>query len=188
MNPARSASSAFAFGFALLLGLACFTATPAEARAKDGNYRVNLWAGLGGSLDNDDAGLSNSSYQLGFSFLPEDQVLVGLRLGEVDLGNSLIGTSFNNAIDYATVGGEYRFTESFYESGLYIGLGAYRFEGTALGGGKSGEDSVGLVVGISGEFMITRSVGFLVEFSGHYTNLSAVDSLAMGHAGISIHF
>jgi hypothetical protein len=84
--------------------------------------------------------------------------------------------------------GEYRFTESFYESGLYIGLGLYSLDGLSLIGGSFTEESVGLVLGISGEFVLTDRVGFLLEVSGHATNLDTVDTLAMAHAGVAIHF
>lgn len=170
----------------VLLVLALFV-LPAGASA-DSVFRLNLMAGAGGSLDEDDAGLSNSTFQLGFSVEPEDQLLVGLRVGQLDFGNALIGPSVDTTLDYATVVGEYRFTESFYESGLYIGLGAYSLDGVRFAGGGFSEESVGLALGITGEFLITDSVGFVIEVSGHLTNLDTIDTLMMGHAGLSIHF
>lgn len=161
---------------------------PATAAAESSVYSFNLWVGAGGSLDEDDAGLSNSTYQLGFSVQPEDQLLVGLRVGELDLSGGLISGSADTSLDYATVVGEYRFTESFYESGLFIGLGLYSLDGVLALGQGFNEESVGLVLGISGEFVLTSRLGFLLELSGHLTNLESVDTLVMGHAGVAIHF
>ena len=163
-------------------------ALPAAAAAEDSVYSVNFWAGLGGSFDDNDAGLSNSSFQFGFSVQPEDELLVGLRVGELDLSGGLIGDSLDTSIDYATVVGEYRFTETFYESGIYIGLGFYSLDGVHMLGDSFSEESVGLVLGISGEFVLTDRIGFLLEVSGHATRLDAVDTLIMGHAGLAIHF
>jgi hypothetical protein len=180
LNRARSA-------FIVLFVLSVL-ALPASAAAAGSPFSINLWAGAGGSLDEDEAGLSNSSFQLGFSVQPEDQLLVGLRVGELDLSGGLIGDSIDTSLDYATVVGEYRFTESFYESGLFIGLGLYSLDGVHFLEGGFTEESVGLVVGISGEFVLTNKIGFLLELSGHLTNLDTIDTVAMGHAGIAIHF
>ncbi|MFQ5525518.1 MAG: hypothetical protein ACE5GX_04590 [Thermoanaerobaculia bacterium] len=154
----------------------------------DSVFRANLMAGVGGPLDEDEAGLSNSSFQLGFSVEPEDQLLVGVRVGQLDLGSALVGNLIDSSIDFATVVGEYRFTESFYESGLYIGLGLYQLDGTLFFGQGFSEEAVGLTLGISGEFLLTESLGFVLEISGHLTNLDTIDTLMMGHAGVSFHF
>jgi hypothetical protein len=163
-------------------------ALPAQVAAEDSVYSFNIWGGLGGPIDQENAGLSNSSYQLGFSVQPEDQLLVGLRVGQIDMSGESIGDLFDPTIDYATVVGEYRFTESFYESGLFIGLGLYRLDGVQLVGGSVTDESVGLVLGISGEFVLTDRVGFLLEASGHFVRFDSVDTLVMGHAGFAIHF
>ena len=101
---------------------------------------------------------------------------------------ALVGVSVDTTLDYATAVGEYRFTESFYESGLFLGLGVYRLDGITLLGQSVSEESVGLVLGISGEFVLTRSAGFVIEISGHLTNLDTIDTMVMGHAGVAIHF
>jgi len=181
LNPLKAAS------VLIIFALLAF-ALPTTASAEGAVYSFNIWAGVGGPLDEDDLGLSNSSFQLGFTVQPEDQLLVGLRVGELDLSGGLVGDSIDTSLDYATVVGEYRFTESFYESGLYIGLGVYSLDGLRLVSGSYSEESVGLVLGMSGEFILSDRVGFLLEISGHATNLDTVDTVAMGHAGLAIHF
>lgn len=172
--------------FALsILAVLSLGSSPAAA---DEVFRLNLMGGVGGPLDQDAAGLSNSSFQVGFSVEPEDQLLVGLRVGQIDFGDVLLDTVFASGVDYATLTGEYRFTETFYESGLFIGLGLYRLDGTTFFGESFEEESVGLVLGITGEFLITTSVGFVLEFSGHLSNLDTIDTMVAGHAGISVHF
>ena len=168
-----------------VLAVLQLSASPAAANEV---FRLNIMAGAGGPLDADEAGLSNSSFMLGFSVEPEDQLLVGLRVGQIDLGDVLVGDIVTSSIEFATVVGEYRFTESFYESGLYIGLGVYQLDGTRLIGEALSEESVGLVIGITGEFLINPTLGFVLDFSGHLPNLDTVDTMVMGHAGLSIHF
>ena len=163
-------------------------ALPPSLSAADSVFSLGLMAGVGGSLDEDEAGLSNQSFQIGFSVEPEDQLLIGLRVGQLDLSDGLVGGSVDTTIDYATAVGEYRFTESFYESGLFIGLGVYRFDGVSFLGEDLSEEAIGLAVGISGEFVLTRTAGLVLELSGHLTNLDTVDTLLMGHVGVAIHF
>ena len=84
------------------------------------------------------------------------------------------GTSARTAtfsLRFVVAGGEYRFLESFYESGLFIGLGAYELEGTNLVGASDSESGAGLVLGATGEFEINRRVGFLIELLGDTTIL-----------------
>lgn len=179
----RNLALVFAVGLALV-----FLPIAAEAQGSL-TYGVNLLGGIGGSLDEDEASLTNSSIQLGFSVQPEDQVLIGLRASQIDFGNELVAGLVNASIDYITLSGEYRFTESFYESGLYLGLGFYRFEGDpATVIAADDESSVGIVLGITGEFLITQKFGFLVELSGHFANLDSIDTIVAGHAGFSFHF
>ncbi len=175
---------------AFLAALAVFCLLPGAAHAQGSlTYGLNLLAGIGGALDEDDPGLSNSSIQLGFSVQPEDQLLIGLRGGEIDFGDEVIAGLRDATVEYLTLAGEYRFTESFYESGLYLGLGFYRFDGQpVLLLPREEETSVGLVLGITGEFLFTEKVGLLVELSGHFANLDSIDTVVAGHAGLSIHF
>ena len=95
-------------------------------------YSVGILGGIGGSFDATPGdSYSNPSYQLDLSMVTEPRTLVGLRIGRIDLNKDAFFGSLQNAdLTYATIGGEYRFQESYYESGLFLGLGAYRLNGT----------------------------------------------------------
>jgi hypothetical protein len=175
----------FCLGLALLL-------CPATASAQElYNYTVSALAGVGGSPDsNSDDGLGNGSFQVGFSLVTEPGTHLGLRLGQLSFDeNDLQGGLFDADLQYATVAGEYRFREDFYESGLFFGLGAYKLDGRDFLTGQNDDDTaLGATLGVTGEFELTRHFGVLVELSGHYTDLDAFNFLLMGHAGLAVHF
>ncbi len=167
-----------------------WTLAPVAVMAQDHyTYTLSGLGGFGGSLDADDSGLGNQSLGLGLSLLREDRVHIGLRLVELDFdAQEEIGSLRDVSLQYLTAGGEYRFLESFYESGLFLGLGLYEIEGLDAEGLRQSETSVGLVIGVTGEFEINRRFGFLLEFMGHVTNLEDSNLFATGHAGIAAHF
>jgi hypothetical protein len=163
---------------------------PAASLAQDHyTYTLSGLGGLGGSVDADDASLGNQSFGLGLSLLREDRVHIGLRLVQVDFDSQdQVGNWHDVSLEYLTAGGEYRFLESFYESGLFMGLGVYELEGRDADGLQQSETSVGFVLGVTGEFEINRRFGFLVEFMGHVTDLEESNIFATGHAGLAVHF
>lgn len=172
---------------ALLITVA---AVPAPAAAQElFTFTASALGGIGGAFDVERGdGVGNPSYQLGFSVVKEPRTLVGVRLGRVDFGNDRFGDLFNADLTYLTVAGEYRFEESFYDSGLYLGLGGYQLQGTRLGGSSGDRTAIGLAFGVTGEFTLTRRVGILVELSGHYADLDQAKFFGLGHAGVAFHF
>lgn len=174
--------------FLVVVTLLC---TPLAASAQQlYTFTASLMGGFGGSPDANPGGsLDNTGFQAGFSFVAEPDTLVGLRVGHLGLGSDpRFGSLFDADLSYATVAGEYRFRETYYESGVYLGLGAYRLGGVEADGRDGGQTSLGVVLGITGEFKISRRFAFLVEFSGHYTDLDQAQLFAMGHAGVAYHF
>jgi hypothetical protein len=172
----------------LLLGL---LALPGAARAaEEYTYTVGVLGGLGGSYDVDQGdGFDNSGYQVNLSMVTEPRTHVGLRLGKLNLDNSEFFGSLRDAdLTYATLGGEYRFQESYYESGVYLGLGGYRLRGAHNDGSSGDQTSVGVTVGITGEVTINRWFGILLELSGHYVNLDEAKIFGMAHGGLAVHF
>ena len=113
----------------------------------------------------------------------------GLARRPARLGNRSIFEGLEKPqLDYANVAGEYRFTESYYKSGLFLGLGAYRIAGDVAGVRKE-ETQIGAVFGADGEFGITRRLTFVIELSGHYVNFSdSARIYALAHAGLAYHF
>lgn len=163
---------------------------PGAARAQElYTFTAGLLGGIGGSLDADPGDdLGNTGYQLNLTMVTEPRTHVGFRLGRLGLDSEeLFGSLSDAELSYITLAGEYRFPESVYESGVYLGLGGYRLEGTR-GDRDEADTSLGLVVGVTGEFRVTHWLGVLVELSGHYADFEEAQLFAMGHGGIALHF
>jgi hypothetical protein len=182
MRPRRSLISQLVL-FVLLLA-----ASAAGVEAQDRYpFRVAAFAGVGGAVDDDDGNsLGNGSFQLGFSWISDDSVLVGVRAGQIGFDEGPSGRQGSD-LTYATIGGEYLFNEGYYTSGIYLGLGWYALDEDELPQFPS-EDAVGLALGVTGDFRLTARFSILVELSGHYTDLDAADLLAMGHVGVAFRF
>lgn len=179
----RLAPLAVLAAFAVLL--------PTTAGAQDlYTFSASALGGFGGSPDATPGGsVDNPSFQLGFAVITEPRTHVGLRVGQVSFGkDELLEGLLNADLTYATLAGEYRFDQRFYEAGMYLGIGGYKLEGTRPGAGSYDESALGFNLGVTGEFSINRRFGVLVELSGHYTDLEEVQFFAMGHAGVVMHF
>ena len=174
-----------------LLGPALLAATllgaPAAGAQELYTYTIGALGGVGGSLDvepGDDLG--NTGFQLNLTLVTEPRTHVGFRLGRLDLDTGEgFGTFTAPEFTYVTLGGEYRFRQSYYESGLYVALGGYRLEEPDA---DREETEVGLALGVTGEFQINRRLGVLVELSGHWANFEEAQVFAMGHVGLAVHF
>ena len=164
-----------------------FLAVAGAAAAQD-NYpfRVSAFYGLGGADTDDGSSYGNGTYQLGFSWVSDYAIQVGVRYGELSFDEGP-GGRLGSDLTYVTIGGEYLFDEGYYTSGVYLGLGYYGLDDDELPQFPS-DDSVGLVLGLTGDFRIAKRFSILVELSGHYTDLDDVDLLAMGHVGVAFHF
>jgi hypothetical protein len=176
-----------------LLIAAALLGSPGAASAQQDElytFTVGVLGGLGGSVDAEPGdSLSNPGLQLNLSMVTEPQTHLGLRLGQLALDDDEVFGSLTDAdLTYVTLGGEYRFSERFYDSGVYIGLGGYRLEGTSFAGSDEEDTALGLTIGLTGEFPITRWLGVLIELSGHYADLEEAQIFGMGHAGLAIHF
>jgi hypothetical protein len=174
--------------FALLAALA--VARP--ALAQDYTWTLSLLGGAGGSLD--EGGSADVGGQVGAALQLERLHNVWVHVGQLgfDTGGEA-GALADAEVSYVDFGGEYLFHEGYYESGLFLGLGAYQLEGTVLGDDGAAADLledtvVGLVLGVSGEFKFSPSFAFLIELSGHVLDSEESRVLGMGHAGFALHF
>lgn len=162
------------------------------ARAQEAySYTVSLLGGVGGSFDADpDPGAGNRVFQAGFAVITEPRTHVGLRVGRLAVeSGELLGSLREPELDYATLGAEYRIQKSYYDSGLLLGLGAYRLRGDdALFGDEREDTAVGAMAGVSGEFHINRHLGFVIELTAHYADLDEQSVFAWGLAGLALHF
>jgi hypothetical protein len=161
------------------------------ARAQDNHsMAVTLLGGVGGSSDADPgSGFGNRAFQLGFNLVTEPQTAVGVRLGRLDLSDEeRFGALADAQLDYLQVGGEYRFHEGYYESGIYLGLGGYRLRGDRADGSDASETALGGELGLLGDFSLTRNLALRVELSGHYVLFDDARMFAMAQAGLAFRF
>lgn len=176
----------------IALGAAAALAVAAPAAAQElYTFTVGAFGGVGGSLDADVGdGLDGTGFQLGASMVTEPRTRIALRAGQLSLADGERFESLTDAdLEYVTLAGEYRFFESWYAPWAYIGLGGYRLGGDDLfGGGEAEDTAVGLAIGLTGEFTLTRRLDLVGEVSGHYVDFEETNVFAMGHVGLAFHF
>lgn len=160
---------------------------PSSARAQgDKNLLITVLGGIGGSVDENDAGYGNTGFQLGLASEVAHDVLLGLRLGTLSYDETdRIGLLTDPSVEYVNVAGEYRFSESYYESGVFLGLGAYRLEGL-LGGAQEEDTVLGLTLGATGTFDVSRRVSLAAEVAGHILDSEVAEIFLTVFAGLAI--
>ncbi len=148
------------------------------------SYIVSLSPSLGGSVDGDpDGGLDNSGFQGSFSWRTEPRTVVGVRFGNFDLSGRL-GALTDPTFRYATISGEYRFQELYFQSGVFFGLGLYQLSGA----GDLSEEGAGLTVGVTGDFPINERFSVQVELAGHYADLDSASTFGGVQVGVAWQF
>jgi hypothetical protein len=187
-TPSTPGISAAAAAAALLV--AALLAPGAAGAQETYTFTVGAFGGLGGSLDAEPGDeLDNTGFQLDLGMVIQQANHLVLRLGRLDLDSAERFEDLTAAeLTYATIGGEYRYRHTFYDSGIYLALGGYRLEGDDDAGRTEDETAIGLALGVTGEFPITRWLGFQIELSGHYADFDRANLFAMGHAGVVVHF
>ncbi|MEZ5333232.1 MAG: hypothetical protein R2991_14595 [Thermoanaerobaculia bacterium] len=163
---------------------------PALLQAQEFTWTVSALGGLGTSIDN--SGSADLGLQVGGALVVDRQTNIWLRVGTLgfDTGNDQ-GSLRDADLTYVNIGGEYQFFEGYYDSGVFLGLGAYNLDATRLGasGSTAVDDTVlGLVLGVSGEFKVTPKFAFLVEAAGHIIDNDDAQVIGTIHAGVAWHF
>ena len=162
---------------AVLLLLAGAGAATAQERY---SYTVTLGPSIGGSFSE---GTDNAGVQAGFSWRTQPRTAVGIRFGSIGLSGDQVGSIVSPTFRYATIAGEYRFQELYYQSGVFFGLGLYQ-----LGNGEDSEEGPGLTLGVSGDFPINKRLSVVIELSGHYADIDAASTYAGAHVGLAYRF
>jgi hypothetical protein len=174
-----------------LLPICLLLLLPGAAGAQEFyTYTVGVFGAMGGSIDAEPGdSLTNTGYQLNLGLVTEPHTHLVLRTGLLKLDQDESFGSLSDAeLTYATIGGEYRDRERFFDSGIYIALGGYRLEGIKSSGDDERESSWGLAVGVTGELPVNRWLGVQAELSGHYVDFDEQQFFAMGNVGIALHF
>lgn len=183
-----------AAGTALLLsGIVLIVAEAPLAAAEQTEsytYTLGLLGGVGGALDADpDPGLGERSWALAAGMITAQRTLVVVRAGRLEIDGDPAFERFSQAdLEYVNIAGEYRFAQPTYDYGMYLGLGYYRMNGELLAGGNSSDYDLGIVLGLTGDFDVTRYLSVIGEISGHYVFLNDASIFAMANIGLAVHF
>jgi len=161
--------------------------TPAASEAQ-GTVRTitgSAMIGVAGSIDETSTSAGNLNFQLGLEVETQALTTVGLRAGHITFGD--FSDVLDSSLNYISIVGEYREHESFFQSGLYIGLGFYSFDGIRAGESLD-ETTVGGVLGVDGHFRVNDRIDVLAEISLHYAPMEVFDTFANGLVGIGVKF
>lgn len=144
------------------------------------SYTAALSPTIGGSFSE---GTDNTGVQASFTWRTQPRTAVGFRLGSIDLSGDQVGPIASPTFRYATISGEYRFQELYYQSGVFFGLGLYQ-----LGNGVESEEGPGLTAGVTGDFPINNRLSVVVELSGHYADIDAASTYVSASVGVAYQF
>lgn len=181
-------------GFLLTAGLLLIPATAVLAQSY--TYTVGGLLGIGGSLDETDAGFSNPTWQLLFTSDIAEKTYFAARVGGIHWGSDdQVAEVTGPSLYYVTLAGEYRetrasFSGGFVEPGVYIGLGFYSLDGSDEEGESLSETAPGLAVGVTGDIPLNakRNLVMRMELAGHYAALGAAQLFGTVHLGLSYRF
>ncbi len=176
----------------LLATLAVALVAGNPAAAQDYTWTLSFMGGIGTALS--ESGAAEPGFQVGFGVQSEPQANIWLHAGQLDFETGTApGAVTDGTITYVNVGGEYQFPESFYDSGVFLGLGFYDLESRrilaeGLLAPRDSESVLGLVIGATGEFKITPNFVFMAELVGHILDSDDMRVLGTAHAGLAFHF
>ena len=179
----------------MLLAATLLTAPPAVL-AQAYTYTIAGLVGVGGSLDETDAGFGSPAWQLTYTSDIAEKTYFAARLGGMHWGSSdQAAEAIGPSLYYVTLAGEYRgtrasFSGGFVEPGVYIGLGFYNLDGTDEEGESLSETAPGLAMGLTGDIPLNakRSLALRLELAAHYAALETAQLFGMVHIGLSYRF
>jgi len=159
-------------------------------------YKIAGLVGVGGSLDETDAGFGNPTWQLTFTSDIAEKTYFAARVGGIHWSSGdQVAEAFGPSLYYVTVAGEYRetrasFSGGFVEPGVYLGLGFYSLDGTDEDGESLSESAPGLAVGLTGDIPLNgkRNLNLRLELAAHYAALEAAQLFGMVHIGLAYSF
>jgi hypothetical protein len=174
---------------AVALGVPAVPLAAAEQQ-ESYTFTLGLLGGIGGALDAEpDPGLSQRSWALSAGMVSAPRTLVMVRAGRLSIEGEPAFDRYSQAdLEYVNISGEYRFAQPTYDYGTYLGIGYYKLHGDLLAGGDAQASDLGIVLGITGDFDITRYLSVIGEVSGHYVFFDDVSIFAMANLGLAVHF
>jgi hypothetical protein len=151
-------------------------------------FRIGLVGGTGAALD----AAGNTSFeaqalQVALGMVTNERTQVAARLGRLEFDQPIEGLS-KAQLNYALVGGEYRFSQGFYDFGITLGLGGYELEGREMGTRRK-LSAIGLGLALLGDFDISQRLAFTAEANLHYAFFDRSPHLfAAGLVGVAFRF
>lgn len=166
-------------------------ATAGAAQGNPHEYTIGILGGFTGSPDADPStDYDNFGVEGFFSMDLDVHTRFTVRVGQSTLDTDFSG--FETDLSYLTAAGEYQFSDLFYQSSIFIGLGVYKADDalSIVDGGLvlDDENALGLTIGTAGDFRINNRLSVIVELSGHYADFDYAQFFVMGHAGFAVHF
>ena len=168
------------------------SALPASAQGT--GFSLGLLGGVGGSPDSEE--YTGTSFQFFAAWEWKLRTLAQLRVGQLDLDLSTAaeGVDVGADLTWIALSTEYRYHVDYYDAGYIIGIGFYSLETDAVfvpGVGVIGandEDTVGLHLGVSGQFKLGNRLSIPVEIMGHYADFDAAQVFITAQAGLAFRF
>lgn len=157
------------------------------ARAQDDHtFTASVAAGFAGAFDAEgERDFDRPTLQAAFGMFTADSTLTIVRVGRIDLDSDRPFAGLSDAqLDFANVAGEYRFRQSAYDFGLFVGLGGYRLQGD----GGDDETALGVALGFTGDFDLTRRLSIVAEIDAHYVFFDDVNFYGAALVGLAVHF
>jgi len=174
--------------------------TGAAERATPSGADLNTDPALAG-ITNTGFRWSNRVKEVYYAVETEPQAWFKVKVGEIDGSTSFqITKPSQNAstqstqirhnydtggkVQYVDGIGEYRFSEPFGSTGLFLGIGLYRQQHPS----ESSETNYGFVGGVNGDFPLTRRLGFIIEAAFHETPFHYTGRYATLGAGLRFRY
>ena len=173
-----------------ILGLvALLIGSVAEAQDR-GIYSVSVLAGVSGAFDsNGERAFDHTARVLAVGMNTGEQVWTSIRLGSLALDDEELAVGrADGEIEYLSIAAENRFRLNAYTFGVFGGLGLYQLDALLLEGGREQKEALGLSLGFTGDFDITRRISIVAEVATHYVFFGETSFFGSALAGVAVHF
>jgi hypothetical protein len=152
-------------------------------------FTATFAGGLAGVVDGEGSReFEHPALQAAFGMFTGDRTLTMVRVGRVGFDEAQVVAGVADAeLQYANVAGEHRFRQPAYDFGIYLGVGSYRVAGEAIAGDDE-STALGVVLGFTGEFDVTRRLSLVAEVDAHYVFFDDEEIYGAGLVGLAVHF
>lgn len=174
----------------VLLGLTGLCAGGLAEAQDRGNFTVAALAGLSGAFDSEGGKtFDHSASELVLSMRTDSRVWTSLRFGKLALDDEELAVGrLDSRVEFLTIAGESRFRQAAYDFGVLFGLGRYQLDAELLAGGRETEEALGITLGFTGDFDLTRRISVVAEITTHYVFFRETNFYGSALAGLAVHF